>query len=238
MANRSVFVAGATGAIGRPLCRLLVADGWTVAGMTRRAERAEALAALGVRPVVVDVFDAEAVRAAVVAAAPAVVVHQLTDLPPGLDPALMAAARVRNTRIRVEGTRNLIAAAVAAGARRLVLQSLGFAYAPAPKPLEETAPLDATQTGVISLETQALAAPMPAVVLRYGRLYGPGTGFDTANGPAPVHVDAAADAARRALDRGSGLYNIAENDGEVSIARAAADLGWSPDFRQHQAASL
>jgi nucleoside-diphosphate-sugar epimerase len=229
--TRRVFIAGATGAIGLPLCRLLVADGWTVTGTTRRAEKATALEALGVRPVVVDVFEADALQAAVVAAAPDAVVHQLTDLPRGLDPALMAAARVRNTRIRVEGTRNLIAAAVAAGAGRLVLQSIAFAYAPGPKPLGETAAIDPAQTGVISLETQALATPMPAVVLRYGRIYGPGTGFEAAGGPAPLHVDAAADAARRALERGAGISNIAEADGEVSSTRAIAEFGWSPSFR-------
>ena len=229
--SRRVFIAGATGAIGLPLCRMLVADGWNVTGMTRRAGKTAALEALGIRPVVVDVFDAEGLRAAVLEAAPGAIVHQLTDLPPGLDPALMAAARVRNTRIRDEGTRNLLAAAEAAGAGRLILQSIAFAYAPGPKPFDETAPIDPGQGGVISLEAQAMAAPMPAVVLRYGRLYGPGTGFETAGGPAPVHVDAAADAARRALDRGSGIYNVAESDGEVSSARAAAELGWSPAFR-------
>lgn len=228
--SRSVFIAGATGAIGLPLCRLLVADGWTVTGMTRRADKAAALEAIGVRPAVVDVFDAEALRDAVVAAAPDAVVHQLTDLPAGLAPELMAAARVRNQRIRDEGTRNLIAAAMAAGAGRLVLQSIAFAYVSGPKPLAETAVIDPGQLGVISLESQAVAAPMPAVVLRYGRLYGPGTGFDRP-GAAPVHVDAAADAARRALGQGAGIYNIAESDGEVSSERAAAELGWSPAFR-------
>jgi nucleoside-diphosphate-sugar epimerase len=229
--SRSVFIAGATGAIGMPLCRLLVADGWCVTGMTRRAEKAVALEEIGVVPVVVDVFDAAALTAAVVAARPEAAVHQLTDLPAGLDPALMAAARVRNARIRDEGTRNLIAAAVAGGATRLILQSIAFAYAPGLKPLVETAPLDPAQTGVISLETQAMAAPMPAVVLRYGRLYGPGTGFAGNDRPASLHVDAAAEGARQALDRGAGIYNIAEDDGEVSSARAVAELGWSPAFR-------
>jgi nucleoside-diphosphate-sugar epimerase len=229
--SRSVFIAGASGAIGMPLCRLLVADGWRVTGMTRRAEKAAALEEIGVAPVVVDVFDAVGVRNAVVAARPEAVVHQLTDLPPGLDPALMAAARVRNARIRDEGTRNLIAAAVAAGAKRLVLQSIAFAYAPGAKPFDEAAPLDPEQVGVISLEAQAMAAPMPAMVLRYGRLYGPGTGFVGNDRLASLHVDAAADAARLALDRGDGIYNIAEDDGEVSSARAVAELGWSPAFR-------
>jgi nucleoside-diphosphate-sugar epimerase len=227
MAGR-VFVAGATGAIGRPLCRLLVADGWTVFGTTRRAERAQDLRALGVEPVVVDVYDAGSLREAVVAARPDAVLHQLTDLPAGLDPAQMAEGRQRNTRLREIGTRNLVAAAAAAHAQRLVAQSLGFAYAPATRPIGEDAPIDPAATGVISLETQVLGAG--GVVLRYGRLYGPGTGFAT-NAPAPVHVDAAADAARRALTRGSGVYNIAEADGELDIGRARRDLGWDPSFR-------
>jgi nucleoside-diphosphate-sugar epimerase len=156
----------------------------------------------------------------------------LTDLPPGLDPALMAAARERNTRIREIGTQNLLAAARAAGARRIVAQSIAFAYAPGPLPHAEEDPLDPSARGVISLETQVLGAPLDGVVLRYGRLYGPGTGVDAAPKGGPLHVDAAADAARRALLAGDGIYNIAENDGTVAIDRAVSGLGWSPDFRQ------
>jgi len=225
------FVAGATGAIGLPLCRLLVAEGWNVIGTTRKPERAEGLLDLGVSPVVLDIFDAEMLTGIVSAVRPDVVVHQLTDLPPGLDPALMDAARVRNTRIRTEGTRNLVAAAKAAGARRIVAQSLGFAYADGVRPLPESTPLDPGATGVISLEQQVLDSGLEAVVLRYGRLYGPGTGFDAPNGAAPVHVDAAADAALLAMTEGQGIYNIAEPDGELSLDRAFEDLGWDPDFR-------
>ena len=225
------FVAGATGAIGLPLCRLLVAEGWNVIGTTRKPERAEELLDLGVSPVVLDIFDAELLTGIVGAVRPDVVVHQLTDLPPGLDPALMDAARVRNTRIRTEGTRNLVAAAKAAGARRIVAQSLGFAYADGVRPLSESTPLDPGATGVISLEQQVLGSGLEAVVLRYGRLYGPGTGFDAPNGAAPVHVDAAADAALLAMTEGQGIYNIAEPDGELSLDRAFEDLGWDPDFR-------
>ena len=225
------FVAGATGAIGLPLCRLLVAEGWNVIGTTRKPERAEELLDLGVSPVVLDIFDAELLTGIVSAVRPDVVVHQLTDLPPGLDPALMDAARVRNTRIRTEGTRNLVAAAKAAGARRIVAQSLGFAYADGVRPLPESTPLDPGATGVISLEQQVLGSGLEAVVLRYGRLYGPGTGFDAPNGAAPVHVDAAADAALLAMTEGQGIYNIAEPDGELSLDRAFEDLGWDPDFR-------
>src|SRR4051812_45376841 len=95
-----IFIAGATGAIGRPLSRLLVAEGWQVIGSTRKPERAAELRALGVEPVIVDVFDAEALRTALLAARPDIVIHQLTDLPPGLDPAKLDAGRVRNARIR------------------------------------------------------------------------------------------------------------------------------------------
>jgi nucleoside-diphosphate-sugar epimerase len=236
-----VFIAGASGAIGRPLCRLLVADGWEVTGATRSAAKAAALAALGVTPVIVDVFDAAGLRAAVVAARPDMAVHQLTDLPPGLDPARMADALVRNARIREVGTRHLVAAAVAAGATRMVAQSLGFAYAPGPTPYREDAALHidgpdragVNARAVASLETQVLQAPLEGVVLRYGRLYGPGTGFDAPSpAGAPVHVDAAADAARRALTRGGeGVYNVAEEDGTLDCRHAARELGWRADFR-------
>ena len=84
--GKRVFIAGASGAIGRPLCRLLVADGWTVVGTTRSAEKAAMLRGIGVEPAVLDVFDKTALFNAVLAAKPEFVVHQLTDLPPGLEP--------------------------------------------------------------------------------------------------------------------------------------------------------
>lgn len=226
------FIAGATGAIGRPLCRLLVADGWDVFGMTRSAAKADELRALGVKPCVVDAFDEEGVMRAVAAAKPSVVVHQLTDLPPGLDPAKMAEARGRNARIREIGTANLVAAAVAARAERMVAQSIAFAYAPGSTPFSEDAPLNPNAPSVASLERQVLGAPLHGIVLRYGRLYGPGTGFDAPSTGGPVHVDDAADAARRAMTRGArGVYNIAENDGTLRIERAQRELGWLPGFR-------
>lgn len=238
--SESLFLAGATGAIGRRLAPLLVADGWRVVGATRSAAKADRLRELGVEPVVVDVFDAAALRGALVSVRPAVVVHQLTDLPPGLDPAGMADALPRNARIRDEGTRNLISAAVAAGARRLIAQSVSFAYADGPSPYRESDPLDVeaegargvSARGVASLERQALAAPLEGVALRYGRLYGPGKGFDAAPGPGPVHVDAAASAARLAIKFAApGVYNIAENDGAVSSDKARRMLGWDADWR-------
>ena len=234
-----IFIAGAAGAVGRPLCRLLVADGHTVTGTTRSPEKAATLRGLGITPVIADVFDAQALVRAVAEARPEIVIHQLTDLPPGLDPARMAEAAGRNARIREEGTRNLLAAAIAAGARRIVAQSIAFAYAPGPTPYREDWPLNldapggpsVSVRGVASLERQVLEAPLESVVLRYGRFYGPGTGFTRRDEGMPVHVDAAADAARRALTRGQGIYNIAEDDGNVAIGKARAELGWDPRFR-------
>jgi nucleoside-diphosphate-sugar epimerase len=230
--KQRILLAGASGAVGRRLCRLLVADGWQVTGTTRSEEKAAALRALGVAPIVVDVFDAERLHKVVVEAQPSIVIHQLTDLPPGLDPAQMAEARIRNTRLREIGTRNLLAAAVAAHATRVIAQSIAFAYAPGPQPYDEDAPLNADAHGVASLEQQVLDAPLEGIVLRYGKFYGPATGFDTPPRGGPLHVDAAADAARQAITRGlPGIYNIAEDDGTVSISKAVVELGWEPNFR-------
>lgn len=238
--NDTILVAGASGVVGRRLCPLLVDDGRHVVGTTRSRQKASSMEAMGVEPVIVDVFDADALRDAVCRARPAVVVHQLTDLPPGLEPGRMAEARIRTARIREIGTRNLIAAAIAAKAGRMVAQSIAFAYAPGETPYREDAPLNlddpdigSTARAVASLERQVLNAPIAGLVLRYGRLYGPGTGFGApATTGGALHVDAAADAARIACIRGeNGVYNIAEEDGIVSSEKARRLLGWRPSFR-------
>jgi nucleoside-diphosphate-sugar epimerase len=230
-----ILIAGATGAVGKPLCRLLVADGHQVIGTTRKPDRATDLRALGVQPVIVDVFDADKLRTAVVAAHPDVVIHQLTDLPPGLPPAEMEAGRIRNARIREEGTRNLVAAAIAGGAKRMIAQSIAFAYAPGPTPCHEDAPLDPAARAVASLEQQVLGAPMVGIALRYGRFYGPGTGFDKPAAGGAVHVEAAADAARRAVTQGAmGLYNVAEPSEALTSAKANREFGWTADFRMRR----
>jgi nucleoside-diphosphate-sugar epimerase len=235
-----IFLAGASGVIGRRLCRLLVADGWQVTGTTRSPEKAPALRAVGVEPAIVDVFDEELLRVIVGEARPDIVIHQLTDLPPVLDPAKMAEARLRNARLRDIGTRNLVEAAVAAGAKRMIAQSIAFAYAPGPLPYREESPLNlgapdgagVSARGIASLEQHVLGAPLEGLILRYGRLYGPGTSVDSPPAGGAVHVDAAADAARRAVTRGTkGVYNVAEEDGTVSSRRAADELGWRADFR-------
>lgn len=237
----AVFVAGASGAIGRRLCALLCADGWHVFGGTRRAERASRVREFGAEPIVFDVLDPAATLDALMRVRPAIVIHQLTDLPPALDPARMADAIERNARLREVGTRHLVMAAAKIGARRLIAQSVAFAYAPGARPFVEQMPLDLqaeaelrrrSAQGVSTLEQQVLSAPMPGVVLRYGKLYGPGTGFDQPATDGPVHVDAAAEAARLAITRGEpGVYNIAEEDGAVDCARAKEHLNWRADFR-------
>jgi nucleoside-diphosphate-sugar epimerase len=237
----SIFLAGASGAIGQRLCRLLVQHGWRVFGTTRSTEKLGVLQGLGVEPVLVDVFDAGKLREAMLQSQPTVVIHQLTDLPDGLHASSMAAALPRNARLRDIGTRNLVSAARACQVQRVVAQSIAFAYAPGPMPYREdyplavTAPDEAgglTARGVAALERQVLEGPFVGVVLRYGRVYGPRTGFDS---PSPegaaVHVDAAAEAARLSIARGHGIYNITEQDGQVSSDKAINELGWDPGFR-------
>jgi nucleoside-diphosphate-sugar epimerase len=238
-----VFLAGASGAIGRRLVPLLLRDGHAVTGMTRSAARGDELARAGVTPAVLDVFDAPAVTDAVRLAKPDVIIHQLTDLPHEFDQARIVASYASNARIRTEGTRNLIAAAQAVAARRFIVQSIAFAYPPGGEPHPETDPLNladptraVTVQGAVDLERQVLGAPgLEGVVLRYGLLYGPGTWYQTAAPKPALHVDAAAQAALLAVTRGApGVYNVAEDDGVVAIAKARAELGFDPQFRLRQ----
>jgi nucleoside-diphosphate-sugar epimerase len=235
-----IFLAGAAGAIGKRLVPLLLDAGHNVVGTTRSTTKADALRTAGVEPVIVDVFNASALSRIVSAARPDIVVHQLTDLPPGLDPSLMADGTRRNARMRREGTRNLVAAALAAGVHRLVAQSIAWMYAPGPQPHGEDDPLDVhaagtraiTADGVATLERLTVASPpIDGVVLRYGHLYGPGTGADAGEIPS-LHVDAAAAAALLAIEKARrGIYNIAEPNGYLSTDKAQRELGFDPSFR-------
>ena len=187
-----VFVAGASGVIGRPLVRLLVAAGHDVAGMTRSSAKASLLRELGAAPVVCDAYDAEGVRKAVEAFAPEVVIDELTDLPEEIE-RIDAAA---NARMRVEGHGNLLHAA---GGARMLAQSVAW----------ETE--GETRRGVEELERTTLAAG--GVVLRYGYFYGPGT-YSEARGELPpeprVHVEEAARRTVEALDAPSGVIVITD----------------------------
>ena len=235
-----ILLAGASGAIGRRLVPLLRAAGHDVVGTTRSADKTDALRALGAEPAVVDVFDAAALTRIVQAALPQVVIHQLTDLPcapntPGYEEGLD-----RNARLRIDGTRNLVAAAKEGGVRRLIAQSIAFVYAPGDGLRVESDPLDfaaagvrkRTVDGVVALEEATLQMP-EGIVLRYGLLFGPGTWFEREKRGKPgLHVDAAAQAALLAVTKGArGVYNIAEDDGAISSEKAKRELGFDAAFR-------
>ncbi|WP_119268662.1 NAD-dependent epimerase/dehydratase family protein [Taklimakanibacter deserti] len=236
-----VFLAGASGVVGLPLVKLLVGAGHQVTGMGRSPQSAKTMSALGADYVAVDVFDAEALAQAIVAARPDVIIHQLTDLPTRLDPSLMGEAALRNARIREEGTRNLVQGALSAGVRRMIAQSIAWAYAEGKPPYTERDPLDVdaqrtkpiTMRGIIALETLVLSSPpLEGVVLRYGNFYGPDTGRDKPEGPSPLHVEAAAYAALCAVEHWQpGIFNIAEPRGEATSRKAMDALGWRADFR-------
>ena len=178
---------------------LLLGAGHDVTGMTRSADAARDLKAAGVTPAVADVYEADGLTRAVIAARPDIVMHQLTDLPRVFDETQLAAQYPRNARIRIEGTRNLVAAAKAAGARRFIVQSVAFAYAPGKEPYAETDPLNVadgprvvTVRAAADMEQQVLKSGMEAVVLRYGLFYGPGTWTETPERKPSLHIDAAA----------------------------------------------
>jgi nucleoside-diphosphate-sugar epimerase len=238
---KKVFVAGATGVIGRLLCKMLCNDGWTVYGTTRSENKIEVLKALNVEPIVVDVYDEAKLEEVIMSIKPKIVIHQLTDLPAGLDPAKMEEALISNAKLREVGTRNLVNASIKAGVKKMIAQSIAFVYEPSELPhTEESALLNfenpvygTTSKAVASLEEQVIKAPFIGVVLRNGLLYGPGTGFDTpVDFVPPVHVEAAAHAAFLAVKcTKNRIYNIADVDDRLSIQRAKTELKWNPDYR-------
>jgi nucleoside-diphosphate-sugar epimerase len=236
-----VFLAGATGAIGRPLLRRLVADGHEVTGTTRSEERAAAIREQGASAVVLDAFDREAVHAAVRAARPEVVIHQLTALPWKLDPRRYAELLESTNRLRRETVPLFVEAARAAGARRIVAQSISFVIAPEgdwvrdeTAPLREAPPPMGDAVAAVKAMEQAVlgAEGIEGLVLRYGFFYGPGTGFGPGGytagevarrrfpvvGPGTgrfsfVHVDDAVEATVLALERGApGVYNVVDDE--------------------------
>lgn len=237
-----ILVAGATGVIGRRLAALLVEAGHEVTGTTRSSKKAEDLRTLGVEPVVCDVLDHRALREAVVAVRPEVVVHELTDLPKAINPRKMEEQLAANDRLRREGTRNLVEAALSAGARRMVAQSIAFVYAPRggavqaeEGPLYLDAPWPWRRTVEAARELERLVTEtngIEGVVLRYGNLYGPGTAYAPDGAIAElvrkrhlpiggdgegifsfVHVDDAVRATVLALEQGvPGIYNIVDDE--------------------------
>jgi nucleoside-diphosphate-sugar epimerase len=235
-----VFVAGASGAIGRPLVRQLVDAGHEVAGTIRREGAADEIRSAGATGVACDALDAEALRAALAAAAPEVAVHALTAIPERFD--WKADPLAATNRLRDEGTRNFLAAAEAAGVRRVVVESVAFLYAPqgdwvkdeeAELFVDAPPPFGAAVEALASLERQVGEAEgIEGVILRFGNLYGPGTMFaadgsqadearrrrlpivgDGAGTFSFIHVEDAATAIVAAIERGApGTYNIVDDE--------------------------
>lgn len=228
---KRIFLAGATGVIGRNLLPLLSAEGYHITGTTRSPEKARELQAAGIDAVVVDMFDAGAVMSAVREAKPHVLIHQLTDLPKTYSATAMEVARIRNARLREETAPTLMRAAREAGVQRVIVQSICFAYVPGALPHRETDPL--IPPSVRLMEATVFATPnVEGIVLRYGQLWGPGTWSNTPTNSPTLHVAAAAHAALLAITRGAaGVYNIAEPCAEVDTTKARTELGFDPGFR-------
>jgi nucleoside-diphosphate-sugar epimerase len=192
-----IFLAGATGVIGTRLIPLLVEDGHVVAGMTRSAERAGLVRDLGAEPVVCDVYDLAALTAAMTGFRPDVVLHQLTDLPD--DASDIPRLAGRNQRMRDEGTANLLAAAHAAGAARVIAQSISWEL-----------PGEEAQAATGAFERTVLRDG--GVIIRYGQFWGPGTYYPDSPPPRPrIHLDDAARQTVTALGAPPGLTLVADD---------------------------
>lgn len=222
-----IFVAGASGVIGRLLLPQLVQAGHEVIGMTRKEEQRRAIEKTGATAVLADVFNREQMVVILTEMKPDVVIHQLTSLSGG--------SSAENARIRIEGTRNLVDAAKQANVAKMIAQSISWAYEPGSIPASEETALDVhapaprsiTINGVTALEEAVKEIP-EYVILRYGTLYGPGTWYDKAGAMAEqvrkqevkatdgvasfVHVQDAANAAVLALGWPSGAYNIVDDE--------------------------
>jgi 2-alkyl-3-oxoalkanoate reductase len=234
-----ILIAGASGAIGRPLVHRLRANQHEIFALARSPDPAP-LKEIGAEPVIADALDAAAVTAAVGRIRPDAVINELTSLPRRYTPAEMRAAAERDHRLRVEGNINLLAALRDAGVRRYLLQSSGFWYAPGVELADESVPfISSASPGVeagartyMELEARASATPgIEFIVLRYGFFYGPGTwyacegdmGDQVRRQQVPiigdghgvysfVHIDDAAGATAAALECPPGVYNIVDGN--------------------------
>jgi nucleoside-diphosphate-sugar epimerase len=191
-----VFLAGATGVIGRRLVPLLVDGGHEVVGMTRSPDSAGELQALGAVPVVCDVYDLDGLRAAMARHEPDLILHQLTDLPD--DPARIRDFVGANARVRREGTANLLAAWDACGAQRFVIQSVAWDLG--------------GDGGAATREMERMVLDAGGVVLRYGQFYGPGTYHEKEPPPGPrIHIAAAAQRTIETMGQPSGVITIVDS---------------------------
>ena len=189
-----IVIAGATGVIGERLVPLLISAGHDVLGLTRSPTRLAGLEATGASGRVVDVFDRDGLLATVTDFAPDLVMHQLTDLPD--DAADLPRFAAGNARIRSEGTRNLLAAAAAAGAPRFLAQSI--AWTP-------------TTNAEVVEQHEQMVLEASGVVVRYGQFYGPGTFYPDEPPAEPrVHVEEAARRTVELLDAPSGVVIVTD----------------------------
>jgi 2-alkyl-3-oxoalkanoate reductase len=234
-----IFVAGATGVLGRALVPLLVAQGHEVVGMTRSASKQDLVRSLGARPVVADALDPDAVAQAVASAEPEVIVHQLTALSGPMSakdmrhPERAEAAKMTN-RLRTEATDHLLAAGRAVGARRFLAQSFGaFRWARTGGPaLTEDDPIDpdppaALRVALVGIRHVEEAVPAidwgEGLVLRYGSFYGPGTAISRA----PDALLAVPIRKRRfpIIGDGGGVFSHIHVDDAAAATVAAVDRG-------------
>jgi nucleoside-diphosphate-sugar epimerase len=228
-----VFVAGATGAVGQRLVPALVAAGYQVAGTTRSADKAEMLRAAGAEPVVLDPLDRDAVAAAVAAAKPEVVIHQLSALANVEANFKRFDQQFAQTNVlRTKGLDYLLEAALASGARRFIAQSYtGWPNQRTGDPVKtEQDPLDPDPTAA-SRETLAAIRHLEAavtgaegiegVVLRYGTFYGPGTGFERGG----QMVEMVRQRKLPVVGGGTGVWSLVHLDDVASATVAAVERG-------------
>jgi nucleoside-diphosphate-sugar epimerase len=227
-----VFVAGATGALGKQLVPLLVANGHDVVGMTRTEAKRDQLRSVGAQPVVADALDADAVGRAVGEAEPDVIVHQLTAIPPKIDMRRFDREFALTNRLRTEGTDHLLSAGKAVGVKRFVAQSNAGLYARTGGPVKgEDAPLDhdpptAMQQGLAAIhhleEAVTGASWTEGLVLRYGWFYGPGTSI--ALDPLGSQVELLRKRQLPILGAGTGIWSFI-HIADAAIATVAAVEG-------------
>ena len=248
------FVAGGTGAIGRPLIANLLGKGHEIVALTRSTDQSEALRERGIEPAIADVFDPDVLKAVLNRTQPEIVIETLTALPRTYTPEAMKAAAPFNTRLRLEGGANLLAAAKAAGVRRYLRQSIAFWAEPGPGLADEETPLAFAASPAVAADARVVTElesgllgtrDVEGLVMRYGFFYGPGTWFNPdgdvarqvqqqqlpiiGNGAGVwswLHIEDAAIATVAAAEQGNhGVYLVA-NDQPLPVRE------WLPAFAE------
>lgn len=251
-----VFVAGASGAIGKPLIAELIRQGHTVTGMTQSEAGATKLAGFGANAEIASAFDASAVESALRRSGAEIVIDQLTSLPK--NPADMPARQAGDIKLRIEGGGNLHRAAQNSGVRLYIQQGSGFFLKADNGLADESSKLAVAATpGIVpsarmyeQLEARTLNSSLPGIVLRYGFFYGSNTWYHPDGAAADqvrqkqfpivghgqgvwsfVHIEDAANATVAALTAEPGVYNVVDSDPSplaTWLPKFAKSLGASP----------